>query len=200
MIFAILAILAMHIGVNFVGYSLSGSQPAVTTALTAGITASDTVIPVSSITGFPGAGWLYIQGEAIQYTGSTATCPAPFAAEPDCFTGASRGQQQTTAISHSQTARVYNEAAGLVSGLAGFESRTSITDLGEVTSPWSSGPAVVRFLSQAATWDWPMFEGDFAFFRIIGAMFTTAITIGIFVVFGSILVGAIGSVLRAVRP
>jgi len=91
MIHALLALLVIHLGVDFVGWSLMGSQPAVTTSVSAGVTASDTTIPVSSVAGFPGAGWLYIRGEAMLYSATATTCPAPFAAEPACFTGVSRG-------------------------------------------------------------------------------------------------------------
>jgi hypothetical protein len=197
MIQALLFILTLHVGVNFVGWSLSGSQPAVSTALTAGITASDDTLPVSSVDGFPSVGgWAYIQGEAINYDATTATCPAPFAGEPACFTGASRGRQDTTATSHALGSIVYNEASGLLNDLSGFERRTSIDELGEVTTPWASGAALVRFLSQAATWDWPMFQGDFALFRVVGSIFTIAVMTGLFVILASILVSAV----RLVRP
>jgi hypothetical protein len=198
MIQALLFILILHLGVNFTGFALAGSQPAITTSLSAGITASDTTIPVtgSGVAGFPEAGWLYIQSEAIQYTGTTSSCPAPYTAEPACFTGASRGQQATIGVSHLASTRVFNEASGLLNDLSTFETRTSIDELGDITSPWSSGTALVRFLSQSLTWDWPMFEGDFAVFRIFGAAFTIAISVGIFTVLATILTSAI----RSVRP
>ncbi len=196
MIHAMLFILIVHVGVNFVGWSLSGSQPAISTALSAGITASDTVIPVDSVSGFPSAGWLYIQGEAVQYADSETPCDTvPFASDPACFTGASRGQLETDAISHAIDARVYSEASGLLNNLSGFEARTSIDELGEITSLWGSGLAIVNFLSHAATWDWPMFEGDLAFARVIGGLFTTAAMLGIFYLLGTLLVSAIRTVL-----
>lgn len=193
MIHALLFILTLHVGVNFIGYSLQGAQPAITTTLSAGMTASDTVIPVASVTGFPSAGWLYIQGEAIEYTAATTTCPAPFAGEPACFTGGTRGGQETTAVSHSASQRVYSEAAGLVNDLSEFENRTSVSDLGRVDAPWSSGPALLRFLSHAVTWDWPMFEGGFALFRIFGGIFTAATVAGIGIVLYSLVTGSIRS-------
>jgi len=196
MVQALLFILVLHLGVNFVGYSLAGSQPAITTELSAGVVASDVTIPVDSSNGFPNAGWLYLRGEAMEYTGKTDTCPAPYAAEPSCFTGVVRGSQDTVAVSHALDTRVYNEATGLLNDLSSFEARTSIDDFGDVTSPWSSGTAIVRFLSHAMTWDWPMFEGDFVVFRIFGSAFTVAISVGIFVVLATILTSAI----RSVRP
>ena len=196
MVQALLFILVLHLGVNFTGFALSGSQPAITTDLTAAVTATTGTLPVTNSGGFPGVGWLYLEGEAMQYTAKTDTCPSPFAAEPSCFTGVTRGQQDTIAVSHGISTRVFNEASGLLNDLSSFESRTSIDDLGNVTSPWSSGTAIVRFLSHAVTWDWPMFEGDFAVFRIFGAAFTIAISVGLFVILATVLTSAI----RSVRP
>jgi len=196
MVQALLFILILHLGVNFTGFALSGSQPAITTQITAGVTASANVLPVTSVDGFPNAGWLYLKGEAMQYTAKTDTCPAPLAAEPACFTGVTRAEQDTLAVSHVVATRVYNEASGLLNDLSNFEARTSIDDLGQITSPWSSGTAIVRFLSHAVTWDWPMFEDDFAVFRIFGAAFTIAISVGLFVILASVLTSAI----RSVRP
>lgn len=191
MIMALLFMLFLHMGVNYIGYSLAGSQPAITAVLTAGVVASSTTIPVSSVDGFPDGGWLFIDGEAMQYTGKTDTCPAPFAAEPACFTTVSRGQQSTVPASHLAGSRVYNEAAGLTNSLSNFESRTSIDELGDITTPWSSGTALVQFLGHSTTWDWPMFEGDFAIFRVFGALFTIAVSISLFIVLATILTGAI---------
>lgn len=197
MIHAILAILIIHLGVNLVGWSLAGEQPAVSTVVSAAITASDVTVPVSSASGYPSAGWLYIQGEALQYTAHETPCATgAFSGQPACFTGASRGQFETVAIAHPVTARAYNEASGALNSLATFESRTSINDLGNVTTPWGSGLAIVQFLGHAATWDWPMFDGSFAILRIFGAAITTAISLGIFYLLGTLLVSAV----RTLRP
>jgi hypothetical protein len=195
---ALLFILILHLGVNFTGFALSGSQPAITTTLNSGITASDTTVPVtgSGVTGFPKAGWLFIQGEAIQYSDTTLACPSPYTAAPACFTGALRGQQNTIPSSHVAASTVYNEATGLYNDLSNFEERTSINDFGNVTTPWGAGLSLVHFLSHAATWDWPMFEGPFAVFRIFGAAFTIAIIIGLFVLLATILT----NIARSVRP
>jgi hypothetical protein len=197
---AILALMIIYFGVGFVGWSLSGSQPGITTNLSAGVIASDTTMPVASITGFPGAGWLYFGGEAMNYSGTTDTCPAPFATEPACFTGVFRGQQGTVAISHANGSRVYNEATGLFNDLSDMESRSSIDQLGDVTSPWAAGGAIVRFLNQNKTWDWPMFEGDFALVRVIGSMITIAGAMGIFYLLANLMISSVGVVSRIFRP
>ena len=199
MIFALLFVLAIHTGVNFVGWSLSGSQPSVTVDLSAGITASDTVIPVSSVTGYPGSGTITVRGETVQYSGKTTTCPAPFAGEPACFTGAVRGRQLTTAISHPQGARVYSELVGGVSDASSFENRLSIGPWGGIDSLWANIEALKRLFSQAATWDWPMFEGDFAFFRVFGALFTIAVMFGVSFVLMQILIAG-ASAVRSLLP
>lgn len=200
MVQALLFILVLHLGVNFTGFALSGSQPAITTTLASGITALDTTVPVtgSGADGFPATGGsLFISGEAIEYGDTTLTCPAPFVGvAPACFIDAARGQQDTVPSSHVAGSIVHNEASGLFNDLSNFEARTSINDFGESTTPWSSGPALVRFLSHAMTWDWPMFEGSFAIFRIFGTAFTIAISIALFTILATILTSAI----RSVRP
>lgn len=66
------------------------------TALTAGVDAIVTTIPVVSTTNFPTVGFITIDAEAISYTGLTATS----------FTGCTRGADGTTAASHANSATV----------------------------------------------------------------------------------------------
>ena len=68
-----------------------------TTTLTSGITnVSTTPIPVVSTSAFPSAGYLLIDTELIQYTGTTSTT----------FTGITRGVLGSTAAAHSSGAYV----------------------------------------------------------------------------------------------
>ena len=189
MIQALLFILFVHIGVDFIGISLSGSQPLVSTAMSAAVTETSATIPVSSIVGFSPSGWLFIEGEAMEYTAVATTCPAPYAAEPDCFTGVTRGLDQTKAAEHSASARVYNETTGLVNNLATFESRTTIDGFGENEGTIAKVRGISNFIFHAVTWDYPMFEGAFAVFRIFGVAFTIALGVGIGI-----------AALRATRP
>ena len=70
------------------------------TTLTANITAADTAIPVVDTTDFPTAGTIRIESENISYAGLT----------PTSFTGAIRGVDGTTAVSHTIGATVRNNA------------------------------------------------------------------------------------------
>lgn len=180
MVQVLLFMLVVHIGVNFTGYMLSGSQPAVTTTLAAGITASDTTVPVtgSGVAGFPGSGYLYIQGEAMRYTDTTESCPSPFTDSPSCFTGVSRGQLNTTPVSYQADTTVYNEATGTFNNLSNFETVTSVDELGESTNPLTLGKEWAKFFAHWVTWDWPMFEGNFAIFRVFGSAFSVATLAG----------------------
>ena len=192
MIQALLFILILHVGVNFVGFTLAGSQPAVTSQLWSGITSISATVPVSgsaTTNGFPSSGSLYIDGEAMQYSGISTPCIKPFEAIASCFTGVERGKQLTAARSHFAGARIYDEIGGGLNNLSNFESRTSIDELGETSSIWASGAAVFDVLTRSTSWDWPMFEGQFAVFRMFGAGFTVAVIIGLSVGF-----------FRAVRP
>lgn len=67
-----------------------------TTILTAGITNSDTTIPVSSTTGFPATGTVTVDLEIISYTSLDATN----------FLGATRGFDGSSAVSHLSGALV----------------------------------------------------------------------------------------------
>ena len=68
----------------------------ISTKLTAGISATDTTIPVSSITGFPASGVIQIENEELSYTGVTS----------NSFTGAARGLSGTTPAAHPNGAPV----------------------------------------------------------------------------------------------
>lgn len=192
MIHAILAILMIHLGVNFIGWALAGEQPAVSTTVSAGVTASDVTVPAASVSGFPSTGWIYIRGEALEYDAHETPCvTGTFSGQPACFTGVERGQLQSIAISHPASVRIYSEAAGTVNQLSSFESRTSVNDLGNVNTPWTAGFAIMQFLGHATTWDWPMFEGEFAIFRLFGGAITSAIGLGIFYLLGTLLVSTV---------
>ncbi|MEK6646928.1 MAG: hypothetical protein AABY84_09680 [Candidatus Firestonebacteria bacterium] len=83
---------------KYVTGAVSGSGKAVlcVTNLTATISSSASSISVTSTTGFPGSGYVQIDEEKIQYSGTTSTT----------FTGLTRGVQGTTAIAHSTGALV----------------------------------------------------------------------------------------------
>jgi Tfp pilus assembly protein PilX len=80
-------------GVTYTTFSLDGGQQA---HLTAALTANATTATVDSTTGWPATGFFTIDGEDITFSGLTATT----------FTGLARAQDGTTAVAHSNNARV----------------------------------------------------------------------------------------------
>ncbi len=197
MLHAILALLFISLGINLIGASLAGDQPAISSTITTAITASDVTVPVVSVAGFPSAGWLYIRGEALSYTANETPCvTGAFSGQAACFTGVSRGQFESDAIAHPSAVQVYSETAGTLNDLAALEARTSIDDLGDVTTPWGSGWALMRFLGHSVTYDWPMFSGPFGLVRLFGTAINVAIGLFLFLQLGTLLV----STVRTFRP
>jgi len=88
----------------------------------------------------------------------------------------------------------------VLNALASFEERTAITDLGEVTTPWGLSSSIGRFIRHSGTWDWPMFQGEMSFFRVIGFGLTAIVGLGIGFMLAQLLMNSIGSVLRTFRP
>ncbi len=73
------------------GASALGQIPSTRTTLSSAATSTDTILTVVSTTGYPPSGTLFIDGEAVHYTGVTATT----------FTGCTRGYYGSTAAAHS---------------------------------------------------------------------------------------------------
>lgn len=67
------------------------------TTLSSNIVSTDLTVPVASTTGFPSAGYLFIDNEVIQYTGKTS----------NSFTGCSRGKYATLASTQFLGTAIY---------------------------------------------------------------------------------------------
>lgn len=98
--------------------TVTATQYASSTNLSANINATATTIPVDDTTGFAPLGRLIIRSEFIDYTGKTA----------DSFTGGRRGADGTTAAAHDidTTVSQYKctiESTGIVPGPAGDSKR-----------------------------------------------------------------------------
>ena len=79
------------------GSTVNVSSASTTINVSGGINSSATTITVASTSTFPSTGTIYIDSEAITYTGVTGTQ----------FTGCTRGAQSTTAVSHANSTTVY---------------------------------------------------------------------------------------------
>lgn len=113
-------------------YTITGTAYTPTqTTLTAAITASSTIIPVASVTGYAPAGFIIVEDEIIDYgsVGTSASACSP-SAQP-CFLGAVRGRNTTTAAAHGSSARLRQEnicqissVGNVTSGATTLASRT----------------------------------------------------------------------------
>ena len=82
---------APHERVDVAGGIMAGMAPAAITELSSAMTSSVATATVASTTGYPSAGTILIDNEAMFYTGTTATT----------FTGLTRGVFGTTAAAHT---------------------------------------------------------------------------------------------------
>lgn len=82
-------------------YTTAGNANVAATALTAGVTAAGTVIPVVSVAGVAAHGRVSIQSEEINYTATDTTVAGCAPVAPPCLTGARRAQAGTGAAAHA---------------------------------------------------------------------------------------------------
>jgi hypothetical protein len=81
----------------------NGQTSPVASTLSAGISATDTTISISDVTGLPASGFVKIGSEIINYSYIVQTTNANSGTLNNCF----RAQQNTTATSHSTSDAVY---------------------------------------------------------------------------------------------
>ena len=113
-------------------YTVTGSIVTLNNiTLTANLSPTTAVIPVSSLTGFTKSGQVMIDSESINYTGSSSNSSTCLGSAP-CLTGITRGAENSTATSHS-------------TGVMVAQSRCHITSTGYV--PTSANPKSKRIVS-----------------------------------------------------
>jgi hypothetical protein len=119
------------------------------TTLSAGITATSTVIPVASLAGYVGTGGrIMIDREMIDYA-ATSTSNAVCGTQP-CFVVARRGAEGTTAATHASATRVgayqcETQIAGGVPDLSGAptSARRTLTQATQLPEVWLGGTQAV---------------------------------------------------------
>lgn len=92
----------------------TGYNPNPVATLSSGISASSTILPVSTISGYASNGRVLIDEEAINYSG-VSTASADCAGNPPCFYGANRGVDGTSAVAHAAGAALGQNQCHLVS-------------------------------------------------------------------------------------
>jgi len=110
------------------------------TALSAAISATDTVIPVTSVTGYAPHGRLTIGSESINYTGSSTTSCGAFSAP--CFTGAMRGAGGSAAAVHALAAAVSQNQC-LIRSVGAVANASRTVDRAVSTTAGSNGAMMV---------------------------------------------------------
>ncbi len=153
---------------NIIGASSEGQQGVITATLSFAIDNDDTRIPVAALAGNPASdplrGFLtqdilYIDGEAVSYTGRETECTEQFSGP--CFTGAERGIGSTDASSHASGARVYNELTGVVNQMIGFNVAESLSTAGIIKTAITFPYAMTRAASKMVMWNYAFLEGPY---------------------------------------
>lgn len=153
---------------NMISWTLEGQQPYVTATLTSPITATATLIPVSSVEGFSSADYIFIEGEIVRYS-SVGTSGGACSGAPACFNLDSvddRGVRDTVAAAHLDSVRVYSRALGPINQAQAFGlKRVGVFNL-SMDIPWVSPVAMATFVTKAITWDFIFLDGDFEMVRV----------------------------------
>jgi hypothetical protein len=148
----------------FLGGVIQGNTGLASTTLTAKISETATTASVHDASGFGTFGQLVIGNETICYTGKTATT----------LTGLTRGEDcrsHSKVASHSSGARVYDEGAGLINTLVGFDIASAFSDgglTGLVKGTFSSIkqlPAFVSAVARMLMWDSSYLDGPYVYYK-----------------------------------
>ena len=133
-----------------------------TTTLTAALAISDSTASVRSTQAFKTSnGIIYIDAEAIQYTGLTGTT----------FTGLSRAQRDSTAGEHRVNARVYSDAPGVVNVLVGFNIAEAFSDdslFGVAKGIFKTArqsPQFLQAIIRMIAWDYGFLSGPYVWVK-----------------------------------
>ena len=166
---------------SIIGLAFEGANGISSTRLTANITATDTTIPVGSVSGFLGSDYLNIRNETLSYSGrqvsgtvDSKTCP--------CITGVQRGQddytgESTEAKAHPgpdltksparHGATVMNTSSSLINNAVGFNIAQQMSTAGAwktvIASPYTLMKTVVKLVA----WDFAFLEGKYVFFKYL---------------------------------
>jgi len=153
--------------------------PLAVTALTSGITISDTTVPVGSTQHFLNADYVFIGNERVTYTGKTDTT----------FTGCIRGSGGTTAVSHGSGSHVYSRSTDVFNQMMGFNVAVISSEAGGVTFLIHMFWGFVRALPQIISWNYSFLTGSLLMVRYIGFILSAGLIFSIVVAFSSIMQG-----------
>lgn len=150
--FAICTIIA-GIGENGLGLA--------TTHLTQACDEDDFTLYVESTRGFLADGYVVIEGERIDYAGTTTTS----------FTGATRGgdwnAEETEPASHANNSRVYSEATNVLNSALGYHVFSSVSVFGMFSIPMPNPRIFTVTIPKMLLWDYPFLDGHMMLFKYI---------------------------------
>lgn len=139
-------------------YSLDGKAALATTPLDGTIGKGDTTLAVDTTQDFPDEGVLFIEQEAVTYTGRTQTT----------FTGVVRGAEDTDAATHSNDILVQSQLAGLSNLAIQFRPvQTSFPFIGEVLGIAQGVGTILTLVPQMVQNDHSYYSGDFLGFQLV---------------------------------
>lgn len=143
-------LLVWFIGFNVLGLLSEGEQGLVSSVLTSDVTATDTIITVTSTEGFLESNdYILIEEEFICYASTSATQ----------FTGLTRACKNTEATSHLANTTVFNETTGVINSLTGFNISQTDSVWDVITLPFQLGLSIVFGFVKITTFDYPFFAG-----------------------------------------
>ncbi len=144
------------IGVSFI---LDGSTGPAATELTVAASTTATILTVHSTGNFLADDFLVIGDEQICYTGKTTTV----------FSGLTRGCNNTSIKAHSAGTRVFNEPAGMMNLLIGFDLIQTLTEgnviIGMFRAAWQLPGVVQHVFTKLVLWDFAYLEGNAVYMK-----------------------------------
>lgn len=109
-------------------FTVTGTQsalPTTTATLSNALTATATVIPASSLTGYPSSGRLVIDNERVYYWGTSTSTAVCGGTSTSCFSNVVRGIDGTTAATHTSGASLNSVQQCNLSSVGGVPNLTS---------------------------------------------------------------------------
>ena len=161
----------VYMGAAMLNAVVEGTSALVSTELTATVNTTNTTVSVRSTEGFRSSGVVIIEGDALCYTGRTATT----------FTGVTQGtacrrnnEANTHLYATNTPPQVQSEAPGIINTLVGFD----------VMSVYASGsgwdmfvctfmnlghlPDFIGAIARMLLWDYPgLFSGPYEYIRYL---------------------------------
>ncbi len=151
-------------------WMLDGESGIAATVLSASLVKSATTATVTSTTGFPSAGRLFVNNEEIEYTGTTSTT----------FTGLTRGVNGTSDVSHASGSQALTEVSDAINRGAGFQVAKTQGAIGTLKFAVEQAGVLVSTVWKILAWDYSWLEGNalwIKYYLLYPLSFGTAVSV-----------------------